>query len=303
MTFLTNQVGVNLTEDKIQLVEIVKKENKLFLENADEEFFEESIFENTKEAKYIHILQNAFNEIVLRNPLISTKISFTLPTNYFYVFEIPVDKNLTKSDLNDYIKWELSKLFPEEKSNNFTFQKIVLDSLNFQTVKRVLVFSIRTENLKRIHKFCVRNNLQLKNIDNAHVSSANLFLNKESNSTLLSIYVEQNRISCFLFANKNLLFEKHSKYKNVAEIPQLIELLQEEINSREIVKNSIEQLFVFGTSSTNELKNSLADLLKLQLNKINPFEEIVFPQDLNNKSITENPEKFAAAASIALRLI
>ena len=86
MTFLTNQVGVNLTEDKIQLVEIVKKENKLFLENADEEFFEESIFENTKEAKYIHILQNAFNEIVLRNPLISTKISFTLPTNYFYVF-------------------------------------------------------------------------------------------------------------------------------------------------------------------------------------------------------------------------
>ena len=86
MSTLTNQTGLSITEDKVQLVEIISKENTFYLENVDEEYFEESLFENTKESKFIHILQNAFNEIILRKPLTSGKISITIPPSFFLKF-------------------------------------------------------------------------------------------------------------------------------------------------------------------------------------------------------------------------
>ncbi len=43
MSILTNQLGLSLSESKIQLVEIVNKENSVYLENVDEEYFEEPI--------------------------------------------------------------------------------------------------------------------------------------------------------------------------------------------------------------------------------------------------------------------
>ena len=69
MSILISQFGLNITENQIQFVEIAKDENHIILENVDEEFFEESINDETKEPKFIHILQNAFNEIILRKPL------------------------------------------------------------------------------------------------------------------------------------------------------------------------------------------------------------------------------------------
>ena len=49
MSILTNQIGVNIAQNAIQVVEINLKDNKIYLENVDEEFFEESIDYDTKE--------------------------------------------------------------------------------------------------------------------------------------------------------------------------------------------------------------------------------------------------------------
>ena len=124
MSILISQFGLNITENQIQFVEIAKDENHIILENVDEEFFEESINDETKEPKFIHILQNAFNEIILRKPLLSNHISVTIPNSYFKVFEIPTDKNLTKKDLDEYIRWEITKLFPAKSKDYFTFNKV-----------------------------------------------------------------------------------------------------------------------------------------------------------------------------------
>ena len=111
MSVITNQLGLNITEEKLQLVELNYTGNSCYLENIDEEYFEELISSETKEAKFIYILQNAFNEIILRNPINANKVSVSLPLSFFNTFEIPAEQNLTGSDFDEYLEWEFQNYF------------------------------------------------------------------------------------------------------------------------------------------------------------------------------------------------
>lgn len=304
MSFLTNHVGLNIDEDKLQLVEIVKKENQFILENVDEEFFDEPLLKSFKESKFIHILQNAFNEIDLRNPISSSQISISLPLNYFRYFEIPVDKNLTKKDLNEYINWEFSKLVPSEEKDNFSIQKVDMRSPNYHTAKRLLVFAIEKEYLKRIHKFCVRNNLSLKNIDNSHIASSAFLQLNTFNLNQFSLFIESNVISFILFSNGSLNFFKSKKYLNLSEIPFLINSSLEEIGNRNLTKENIDKLFLSGNSISRELIKNIESSTDLSVELINPFSLITISPKLNEtKFVTDYFSKFSPAAGMAFRLV
>ena len=301
MSILTNQLGIGLTENKIQLVEIVNKENSVCLENVDEEYFEEPIDSNTKEAKFIHILQNAFNEIILRKPVSSSKISFGLPPHYFKIFELPVDKNLTKNDVNDYIKWEISKLFPSYNTT-FSFQKIVLSTPNYEQCKKILIFAIDQNFLKRIHKFCTRNNLKLQFIDNLHIASSSLIFSNNDLKNYLSVFIEDNNISSFLFSEENLLFARSDKYKFVPEISEMINEVLDKIISNKII-NSVDTIILFGNSVTQELCNEVSTITEINVERVNPFNKIkISDRMLENKYVSDLAEKFSAPAAISFRI-
>ena len=301
MSILTNQLGLTLTESKIQLVEIVNKENSVYLENVDEEYFEEPIDIYTKEAKFIHILQNAFNEIILRKPVSSSKISIGLPPYFFKTFELPIDKNLTKNDVNDYIKWEISKLFPSYNTA-FSFQKIVLNSPNYEQFKKMLVFAIDQNFLKRIHKFCVRNNLKLQFVDNVHIASVALSKDIKSSKNILSLFIEDNQISSLLFSKGNLIFERNNKYKTVPEISQIVNEVIDNIKTNKIVK-SIDNLNLWGNSVTQELYNEITASTEINVERTNPFGKINLSNRMNDsKYVNDLAEKFSAPASIAFRI-
>jgi len=303
MSAFINQVGLNINEDIVQLVELINKDDICCLENVDEEFFEESILVDSKEAKYIHILQNAFNEIVLRKPLNSQKISVALPPSYFKVFEVPIDKNLTKNDLNEYIKWEFTKLFPFEKSDEHTFQKLVLNPLHYESFKRVIVYTIPIKILKRIHKFCSRNNLHLRYIDNAHISAISFIHADISIPHKLSVYIENDKISVIMFSNNNIVFEKNKTYKSIPEISELVKQIIDEIEERELNSKSLEKIYIFGNSVTNELKSNIESSINLAIGEVKPFLNLKITENLNeNKFVTENSLRFVSASAMALRI-
>lgn len=303
MSILTNKVGLSITEDKVQLVEISKKDSNYLLENVDEEYFEESLFSDTKEAKFIHILQNAFNELILRNPLHSNNISITIPPSFFKTFEIPADKNLTKNDLNDYIKWELSKLFPNNSSDHYTFQKTVLSNVDYRSSKKVLVHAVPINLLKRIHKFCARNNLILNLVDGAHTALSSLVNEEKTGKIKLSIYIENDHLSVMLFSDGNLLYEKSKKITNVQEITGIINSIIEEINLEKLIQKDIDQVYIFGNSATTELKNSIVSSNNFNLVEVNQFNRLSISAELqDHKFVKENHAKFLPATAIALRI-
>ncbi|MEW6703168.1 MAG: hypothetical protein AB1298_10700, partial [Bacteroidota bacterium] len=58
-----NHVGINLTESKLQLVEICYKEDSFFLENVDQSVLNEILTPSLAENKIINALQNSFDKI------------------------------------------------------------------------------------------------------------------------------------------------------------------------------------------------------------------------------------------------
>ena len=89
-----NHAGINLTESKLQLVEICYKEDSFYLENVNQSVHFESLTPDFPESKIISILQESFNKLTKKKPLASKNISFALPNNFFNIFEVPFLNNI-----------------------------------------------------------------------------------------------------------------------------------------------------------------------------------------------------------------
>ncbi len=303
MSANVNQLGFNITEEKLQVVELNYTGNDCYLEIIDEEFFEELLTEEIKEAKFIYILQNAFNEIILRNSINSKKVSISLPLSFFKTFEIPAEQNLTDTDFNKYLEWEFSKLFPGLVKDNFSIQSYVTNSDRNNFDLNAFVYIISKSTLKMIHKFCVRNNLLLKNIDNTHIASSIFLTLNQPNEKQLSVFVDNHRVSLILYSDSKFLYYKQKEQKSISEIPLLAKDIYDEIKERFLQTNDIKSFTLFGNIYSDKLKNELEQTLGLTAQTVNPFEQLKTTDDFSdNKFYEENPLKFSSATGMALRL-
>ena len=219
MSFFRSHAGFNITGDKIQIVEIDYKETDFSLENVDEEFYTEILDLSFSETKIINILQNTFNELILRKPLQTDYVSFSFPNNYFKIFQLPVDSGITSSDLKDHLKWEVSVLYPDYDPDSFITRYIENPNKTNEKTKDVVVFSAFKKYLKVIHKFCVRNNLILKFVDNSHIASNAFLMNKSIDNAVASIFLEEKLFSISFLKNKQLKYFKTSSINDLSFFP------------------------------------------------------------------------------------
>ncbi|KAB2842984.1 MAG: hypothetical protein F9K45_06510 [Melioribacteraceae bacterium] len=306
MTFFKNHAGINITGAKLQLVEVDYKESDqsagnsgFYLENVDEEFFTEFLELSFPETKIINILQNAFNEIILRKPLQTNYISFSLPDNFFKIFQLPVDSKITDSDLREHLKWEVSVLYPDCDQDNFIIRHIENSDASGTNIKHAVVFAAFKKYLKIIHKFGVRNNLILKFADNAHVAADTFLLNK----TAVSILLDEKTFSLSVLKNRNLLFFKTFQNNSVADIPLI---LKDELILSPVVKRGIEsnQIYISGNFISEGLIKKLEETTNCKFVPINPFEKLKISATLTTSDfVNKNAHTFTSAAGIALRLI
>jgi len=84
MNGFENHAGFNISSSRLQVVEVNFRNDQFFLHNIDEVYFDDHInFLEDKETKITSLLQSAFNELVIKNPLSSSLVSFTLPLSCF----------------------------------------------------------------------------------------------------------------------------------------------------------------------------------------------------------------------------
>ncbi len=307
MALFHNHAGFNITGNKLQLVEVNYKNNNFYLENIDEEYFDEFFDLSNKETKLISILQSAFDKLTTRKSLNCSHISFALPHDFFKIVELPFDGVLTSKDLKDHFKWELSILFPSFDKDDFIVQHIEISDTRSPGMKKALVIALLKPYLKIIHKFCVRNNSLLKYVDNAHVATNSiLFLEKTSqnNYTYLSVYVSEKKVSLMLLkGNVPFYFKIYSKI-NTSEISTKLLSELENLKKIDINFDLIKQSYIAGEDVSNDLHLQLSDELKLQFIKVNPFLKISTKSNIqHNAFLNEKFNSFTAAAGIAFRLI
>lgn len=299
--------GINLTTEKIQLVEIINQDNGFFLTNVDEEYFSESVDLNEKETKLSSILQAAFNELLLRTPLTAANVSFTLSPEYFKIVELPFEKSLIKSDFENHLQWEFEQLFPYLKLDDVILQHIELTPENPGNTNRMLFVAAIKKHLKFIYKFCSRNNFNLKFVDNSHFA-ANSILRLNPNippdETGMSVYLIDNFFSVLIFHDHLPSFYKKFKYERIDQMFEIISSYLNELSDTGFNKEKIKFAFLMGERASESFREKFAEMFSIKCSLTNPFDFIPLSEKLNeNNFIKTKYNSFAASAGIALRQI
>ena len=188
---------------------------------------------------------------------------------------------------------------------NFVIQSYVTSAdSNEKENLNAFVYVVSKSILKIIHKFCVRNDLQLKNIDNTHIAATAFLQLKQIQEKQLSLFIDNHRISIMLYSNNKFLYYKQKEHKSIAEIPLLVKDLYNEVSERYLKFNSPQSVMLFGNIYSEKLKGELEKTLGLPIQTVNPFEQLKTTSDISeNKFYEENNTKFSSATGMALRLV
>ena len=284
-----SHVGFNITENKLQLIEVVEKSKVFYLESVDEETFPELL--NFQSSDFINILQTAFDNLNQRNQLKSKKVSIALPADLFRIFSFPLEASLDEIKLSEQIEWEFSMLFPTLSfSDHIIRQKKISKGIN--SCPEILVIAIDQKPIKALYDFLIKNNLTLQFIDYAHFTS-DLLINKNNS---ISIYTSKNAISCCSYTNNELIgFRKFEPNNNV----NLIDYLNNSISQMD---NNLSEFFISGDVKFDALQREIEDSLKISFNIIDPFSRIQLSESfIQNDHFVNHKNLFSSAAGICFR--
>lgn len=299
--------GINFTASKLQFVEVEKQSNQLFIDNIGQTFISPTIdFEEQSEANIFNQLQAAFDEIKIRNPVISHIASFTLPPELFITIQLPYDTNLNQDEIKEEFIWEISQLFPYIPVDELAIKIYELDSNIFPGKNNALVVALQKKYLILIKNFCNKNNLSPKLVDNASIT-ANSFINSISNLekdvVAFNLYNSKNFITLFVNISAKPVYVKVFQKEHKG----LISLLSDELNKEEFIKTrSVRTTYAnisgeeFGKEAISELKNES----DLEFRQFNPFDKLRFKSGYQNSEIhNDSFSSFTSAAGIASRFI
>ena len=307
MNVFKNHAGFSISNSKLQVVEINCTNNHFFLKNVDEAYFNEIIdFKEEKETKIITLLQAAFDELVLKNPLGTKFASFTLPQELFYIAQLPYDNTLLHDDLHEEFKWELSVLFPQAPLNELIIQYIEIEKNNLLDYNSVVVVGVNRRYLKIIKNFCYQNNLKLIYTDNLSLAAEralNVVTSTKVIGFTLSAFYSSNILSLIFSYERKPLIIKNIKVNNVSEIPAKI---VKEISTKDqrITPDHIDTAYIAGENLSSALINSINDITGIDFIRYNPFDKLTpEPEIYNNPFFAERYNSFSPAAGIAMRAI
>ncbi len=286
MLLFQNNAGFNITKSKLQLVEVNYTENDFYLENVDEEYFSDFIDSSVKETKFISILQSAFNSLVLRNPLKSNFVSFSLPYDFFKIVTIPFDNTLIEADLKEYVEWEFSVLFPHSYQKEYTLRYAKVDNSDLLKKNKLIIYAVEKRILKLLHKFSIKNNFTIKFVDNVHLSANSIILsdsefNKLQNS--VSIYLTDDSVNFMLLEGASPVYLQSFHYSNIND---LITAFSDGFNALQkinIDSGLFHKAYIFTDSVSDAIIEQVKTKLNVNLLRLNPFEQI-----LQNPTIKEN---------------
>ena len=302
-----NHAGFNISNSKLQVVEVNYINDQFRLVNANEAPFDDQIsFDSLNKSKFSAQLQGAFNKLQNLKKLNSKTVSFTLPFELFYTMQIPYDTSLLNQDLMEEFKWEMSVLYPYVVSQDLVLQFIEIEKSQFIQKDMALVFGIDRTFLKLLDEFCAKNNLKLNFVDNLHISSERSLSISNAikyKGLILSVYLTKKFLSLFFTFNGKPLFFKTIPLNDFSEISD--HLIRETSNPSilKIDKSQIDSVFISGENVSHNLAATLKKILGFEFILFNPFDKIrPIPELYESKLYLEKYNSFSSAAGIAFRI-
>jgi len=300
--------GLSLSNLKLQMVEMAKKSNHFSLENVDEVYFNDPLdLANDKETKIMSVLQNAYNELLLKKTINSTNVSFTLPANLFYVLQIPYEPRLLYSDQVEEFRKQISIAYPFLSSSNLVVRFFTTGTNSFLKTETAVIVALERKYLVLINAFCKNNNLTLKYIDNVHLASEKALFAIHAYDTAeltMSLYIANEYFS-LIFSLKG----KPIYYKLVplVKFSEVVDFLRDEIIKNDLIErlssNLIKTAYITGDGVSQTIADKLQNEVGIKFKLFNPFESISpNAKLLSNNNYSSKFNSFSPSAGISYRL-
>jgi hypothetical protein len=302
MIDLESTAGFKITNSKIQVVELSLKSGSIYVKDIIEVFFNEKIdLYKDKETKISALLQSAFNEILLQNPINDKYISFSIPQNLFYSTQLVYEQSLLYTELIEDFRWQLSLVYPFLNVNEVDIQYFPIRKNEFIKNNQAYVTALPRSISSIFSKFCENNNLHLRFIDSTHTASDKALLSGSDISAtrvLLSLMIEENFLSFIFYTNGEPFLFRTLAYNGAHDIPGLV--------VDEIEKNNLQGLIDNGFVSGDELSPSfitrLSEKINISFKQFNPFSKLQLdPAILENKFYLLKNNSFSPAVGISIR--
>ena len=307
MAVFENHAGLTITNSKLQLVEIVRKNDRFELESLDEAYFNETLNFNTdKVTKISSLIQAAINELLLKKTLTAKHISFTLPFELLYSMQIPYESTLLHNDLIEEFRWELSLLYPFLNVRDLVIQFLEIDKSEYSNVNTALILATQRKYLKMLNEICINNKFKLKFVDNVHIASEkSLSINNNFNdkNLTLSVYFNSKNLSVLFALHGKLIYYKLIPINSVREISDHLKNELNHNNALKINPGVVDCAFISGDEITPQIVDSLSEDSGIKFTQFNPFDRIIPNNNLfNNNFYKTKFNLFSPSAGIAYRL-
>lgn len=297
MTQSYSHAGISVTSVKIQVSEIVEKQNRYFLSSLDEVYFNDEIdFAKDKETKILSLLNAAFGEFQIKNLIASNTVSFSLPQELFVTAQLQTEPSLLYSDLIEDFRWHLSIRYPHLNLNNYFIRFYEIGD------NKALVFAIDRKHLKIISDFCTSNKLKLKFIDHCHLSANNILVSNSmiKKEDILSFFISEKMLSVLAASNYKPIYYEDIPMVDIKIVSQLIKNSISQLNQISI---NCDQAYLFGNLISHAIANKLTESVGIKFVIINPFTELkAEPLLLANKFYSESNHFFSPSAGVAIRV-
>ncbi len=296
-------LGISISNIKIQLTEIIKKQNQIFLSNLDEVYLNEEInFESDKETKITSLLHAAFEELSIKNQITSNNVSFSLPQELFISARLPIEHSLLHSDLTEEFRWQLSIMYPYLNWHDYVIQYSETEERGVKTQEHALVFALNRKFIKLLSSFCEKSNLKLKFVDHCHLAASNMLILNAVGVTKekLSFYVSQKIFSLLISSHDKPIYYEDIPVKSVNEIPSMIREKLTELNK---IRFNFNEVFLFGDSASHTIAKVLAETVGIDFILVNPFANIIVNTNLmTNKYYSETNHFFCSSTGVSVRV-
>ena len=249
-------------------------------------------------AEGLREFQRHFGRFVRENRVRASRVSIALDTGLLFLNSMPIDQGLTRSEINDHVKWELSQYFPDVDAANFITDVHILTERANDPFNEALSVSVRRHDALAIQKAATTAGMALDIVDADHFAADTaLRINYPDTyrKYIALVGVKETRLDISLMRNGSLESYRYLIVQSNQEIIQGIAALARKTPG-------IYSMTVYGPYLDRDLLTQIRRGSPILVEALNPLRHVNVSEALRLADhLTVPSYRFAAAVGVALR--
>jgi Tfp pilus assembly PilM family ATPase len=290
-------LGLSISDRAVQAVELERDahSNTLLAIDEWENSFPGAQGENMAAQQQFQEYLSAFLKV---NHIKARRVSVALDTSLMFLHSIPFEAGLSRNEVTDHVKWELTQYFPDLAPKDFVTDVHIIVRHQSAPWNTVLGVSVRRTVVEAIHASLRHLGLDLHILDADHFS-ADMALRANYPDTyrryLALVGVKEDRLDISLMKNGNL--ESYS-YHVVHSNQEIVDTIAR--YSREA--EGVYSITTYGPYLDKDLLVQIRRGSALLVEALNPLRHVNVSDSLRLADhLTVPSYRFASAVGVALR--